>query len=48
MKKERDRDKEFLDSWVPEKNAVTGFTFQGMGMFLFLIGFIALMKYLLF
>lgn len=46
MKKERD--KEFLKSYVPEKNAVTGFTFKGMGMFLLLIGFIALIKYLVF
>lgn len=46
MKKEKDKD--LTDSWVPEKNAVTGFTFKGMGMFLLLIGLIALIKYLLF
>ena len=47
MKEDRDR-KDLGDSWVPERNIVTSFTFKGMGKFLLLVGLVAIIKYFFF
>lgn len=46
-KKEIEREKQLTNSWIPEKNAVTGFTMKGMGMFILLVVIILVIKYFL-
>lgn len=46
-KKEIEREKQLTNSWILEKNAVTGFTMKGMGMFILLVVIILVIKYFL-
>ncbi len=45
--KEIEREHQSTNSWIPEKNAVTGFTFKGMGMLILLVIIVLVVKYIL-
>lgn len=42
-----EREKQLTDSWIPERNAVTGFTMKGMGMLILLVVIVLVIKYFL-